>query len=325
MDVGHGNSTVIEDAGCVSIVDGGRRDALIRFLLERGITRIDSVIVSHADADHCGGISLLLADPRFRVGEVFVNPDQRQTGTWRDFLSVMIDARERGTQFRLALNDIDAADVCCGDSRLEVLAPSQDLAARTAVGTTADGKRLDANTISAVVRVWARESPRLLLTGDIDRIGFDDLVAHRPELNSDVLVFPHHGGLPRGADPESFAEAVVRAVDAQLVVFSNSRGQYGTPRPEIVATVLRRGGDVHIACTQLSQLCAADAPEPEVGAEDWLPMAAVSPSRCAGTLMISLAESFSYRPSRTSHSAFISNHAPTALCMRQPLQGSASG
>lgn len=309
----------------MSIVDGGRRDTLVRFLLERGITRIDSVIVSHADADHCGGISLLLADARFQVGEVFVNADPRQTGTWSDFLSVMIDARARGTQFRLALNDVDAADIRCGDSRLEVLAPSQDLAARTAVGTTADGKRLDANAMSAVVRVWARESPRLLLTGDIEQIGFDDLVDHHPGLNADVLVFPHHGGLPRGADPESFAEAVFRAVDARLVVFSNSRGQYGTPRPEIVEAILRRGRDVHIACTQLSQLCAADVPELENSAEDWLPRAAISPSRCAGTLMISLAATFSYRPSRTDHSAFISDHAPTALCTRQPLLGSAGG
>ncbi len=193
----------------MSIVDGGRRDALVRFLLDRGITSVDSVIVSHADADHCGGISLLLADPRFQVGEVLVNPDPRQTGTWSDFLSVMRDARERGTRFRLDLNGIDAADIRCGESRLEVLAPSQDLAARTVVGSTAGGRRVGANAMSAVVRVWAGETPRLLLTGDIDQIGLDDLIDHHPELNADVLVFPHHGGLPRDADTAAFAVALL--------------------------------------------------------------------------------------------------------------------
>ena len=290
---------------------------LVRFLLERGITSIESVIVSHADADHCGGISLLLADSRFRVGEVFVNPDPRQTSTWLDFLSVMIDARERGTRFRLALNDVDAADISCGDSRLEVLAPSQDLAARTAVGATADGRRLDANAMSAVVRVWAGETPRLLIAVDMDQIGLDDLIDHHAELYADVLVFPHHGGLPRGADPAAFAEAVLHAVDARLVVFSIGRGRYKTPRPEIVEAILRRGRNVHIACTQLSQHCAADVPESSHAADDWLPSSVVSGRRCAGTLLVSLAASLSYRPSRTDHSAFISRHAPTALCMRQ--------
>lgn len=300
----------------MSIVDGGQRDTLVRFLLERGITSIDSVIVSHADADHCGGISLLLADPRFRVGEVLVNSDPRQTSTWLDFLSVMIDARARGTRFRLALNDVDAADISCGDIRLEVLAPSQDLAARTAAGATADGRRLDANAMSAVVRVWAGESPRLLVAGDMDQIGLDDLIDHHPELNADVLVFPHHGGLPRGADPAAFAEAVLQAVNARLVVFSIGRGRYGTPRPEIVDAVLRLGRDVHVACTQMSQHCAAEMPESSHVADDWLPPSAISGQGCAGTLQVSLAESFRYRPSRTDHSAFISRHAPTALCMR---------
>ncbi len=301
----------------MSIVDGGRRDTLVRFLLDRGITSIDSVIVSHADADHCGGISLLLADPRFRVAEVFVNPDPRQTGTWSDFLSVMVDARERGTRFWLALNDVNATDVRCGDIQLEVLAPSQDLAARTAVGVAADGRRLDANAMSAVVRVWAKESPRLLIAGDIDQIGLDDLIEHHQELNADVLVFPHHGGLPRGGDPASFADVLLRAVDARLVVFSIGRGRYGTPRPEVVDTALRLGRDIHIACTQMSQHCAADMQELPHAADDWLPLSAISGQGCAGTLLVSLDESFEYRPSRADHAAFISSHATTALCLRR--------
>ena len=75
LDVGHGSSTVVEEPDHVSIIDGGKRDTLIRFLSDRGIRRIDTVIVSHVDADHLGGISLLLGSSEFQVGEVFVNPD----------------------------------------------------------------------------------------------------------------------------------------------------------------------------------------------------------------------------------------------------------
>ena len=74
LDVGHGSSTVIEDPGHVSVIDGGPRDTLLRFLTDRNITRVDTVILSHADADHLEGISLLLSNTDFEVGQVFLNP-----------------------------------------------------------------------------------------------------------------------------------------------------------------------------------------------------------------------------------------------------------
>lgn len=81
-----------------SVVDGGQNDTLTRFLTQRGITRVDTVIVSHADADHFGGISLLLSDLSFEVGHVYLNPDSRETALWDDFLSVTEDAQNRGTK-----------------------------------------------------------------------------------------------------------------------------------------------------------------------------------------------------------------------------------
>ena len=80
----------------MSVIDGGRGDTLLRFLAAQGITRVDTVLVSHADADHFGGISLLLSNTDLQVGRVLVNPDVRETELWRDFVSVMIDAKRRG-------------------------------------------------------------------------------------------------------------------------------------------------------------------------------------------------------------------------------------
>ena len=98
LDVGHGSSTVVEGTDGVSIIDGGQGDTLPRFLLDRGICQIDTIIVTHADADHIGGISLLLSNDKFQVGQVFVNPDNRETRVWDDFVSVIISAKKRGTK-----------------------------------------------------------------------------------------------------------------------------------------------------------------------------------------------------------------------------------
>ena len=107
LDVGHGNSTVVEDSNHVSIIDGGQKETLMRFLDERRIHKIDTIIVSHADADHFGGISLLLANSKFRVGQVFVNPDPRNSKVWEDFVSVMVDAKRRGVKFELEVTNVN--------------------------------------------------------------------------------------------------------------------------------------------------------------------------------------------------------------------------
>ena len=133
------------------VIDGGGRDTLLQFLADRGINRVDTVIVSHVDADHFGGISLLLSDEDFQVGRVFLNPDARDTDLWGDFVSVMRDARARGVQFNLELTDENPGEVRLAQLRFEVLYPSQELASRTSTGLTADRKRLTPNTMSAVV------------------------------------------------------------------------------------------------------------------------------------------------------------------------------
>ena len=130
LDVGHGNSAVVDGGGAISVIDGGNGDTLIRFLTHRGITRVDTVIVSHADADHFGGISLLLSNHRFEVGHVYLNPDSRETELWNDFVSVMKDAQIRGTRFSLELTDVNPGVLQCGQTRLEILGPSQLLAYR---------------------------------------------------------------------------------------------------------------------------------------------------------------------------------------------------
>ena len=316
LDVGHGSSTVVEEPNGVLVIDGGQGDTLARFLIDRGICRVDTVIVSHADADHFGGISLLLSTAEFQVGQVFVNPDIRETRLWADFVSVMRAAKQRGTKFNLELTNVNPGHLSLDGVGLEILAPSQDLAIKTADGLAPYGEQLNPNAMSAVVRVWAGDMPRLLIAGDIDQVGLDNLLENNTDLTADVLLFPHHGGLPGRSSPSEFTESLVAAVSAQLVVFSIGRGRYGTPRPEIVAAVLRNNPDAHIACTQLSEHCAAELPNRASDIHHVSSRGAATAACCAGTIEISLEPDKSYTPARGAHLEFIRQNAPTALCRR---------
>ena len=316
LDVGHGSSTVVEGTDGAFIIDGGQGKTLPKFLIDRGICQIDTIIVTHADADHIGGISLLLLDEVFQVGQVFVNPDVRETSLWLDFVSAMVSAKKRGTRFNLELTNVNPGQLSLDGVRLEVLAPAQEFAVKTADGQAPSGRRLNANAMSAVLRVFARDVPRLLIAGDIDQVGLASLLENQTDIAADVLLFPHHGGLPRGSSPEEFVEALVGAVSARLVVFSIGRGRYGTPRPEIVSAVLRSTKDIHIACTQLSAHCAAELPDSASDLHDVFSKGAATAACCAGTIEISLEPEISYVPARGDHLEFISQNAPTALCRR---------
>ena len=128
---------------------------------------------------------------------------------------------------------------------------------------------------------------------------------------------------PGRADPDAFAETLTKAVEAKLVVFSVGRGRYGTPRPEIVAAVLRASRDVHIACTQLSGHCAADLPTNARSLHSAFSRGTATNACCAGSIEVLLEPGESdYLPSRSAHLEFIDTNAPTALCRRDAWQGS---
>ena len=318
LDVGHGNATVVEASGHVFIIDGGRHGALLRFLEERKFKCIDTVIVSHVDADHLGGISLLLGNVDFQVKQVYVNPDRRDTDLWRDFASVMTDARRRGTKFHLELTQVNPGQLVGGGIQLDVLAPSQELAALTTNHLDPDGNLLDSNSMSAVVRVGTDDSSRILLAGDIDQTGLDYLMANNASIEADILVFPHHGGRPRHSDPVCFAQTLIQAVSARLVVFSIGRGgRYSMPLPEIVNTVYSHGLDVHIACTQLSKHCASKLSARSDHLHNVFARGAARHECCAGTLEVSFESWEAYLPTRAAHIDFIAQHVPAALCQQQ--------
>ncbi len=314
IDVGHGNATVVQDGCRTAVIDGGRDDTLLRFLDEHSITRIDTVIVSHVDADHFGGVSLVLSDTVFEVGKVFVNPDARNSDLWLDFLAVMCDASQRGTKFFLELTRINPGKIFVGSTLLEVLGPSQGLAYRTPQARGGDGRQVSPNAMSGVVRVSDGDSMRVLLAGDIDQVGLDSLLADSSDLAAEVLVFPHHGGRPGSAPACEFARTLTSEVKPRLVVFSVSRGRSQFPRPEIVASVLNSSEDVHVACTQLSRLCAADVPDDKSNLHTGIAKGTSENSCCAGTVSIFLNEASAFSPSLSAHDEFIDRHAPSALC-----------
>ena len=208
LDVGHGNSTVlIAGEERVVVVDVGRQSALSEFLLQQGVTHIDSIYLSHADADHIGALTGIIATGQVSIGRVCLNGDaSKDTKTWDDLVCVLDDARKAGSlEARLGLVAGETEELP-GDVCLRVLGPSLYLATKGAGSKHRSGGRIQTNSISAVISITVGGATLALLPGDLDGVGLADLMENGTDIRASVLVYPHHGGRPgRSTEPGLYA------------------------------------------------------------------------------------------------------------------------
>lgn len=265
LDVGHGSSAVLHDEGGTVVFDTGRNGAhLERHLAERSVTHIQSMMLSHADADHIGGAATLLLNPTLKIEEVLLNTDSTKNSDAFDQLRVALAEANlhRGTQIdrRLATS----TRINRTGAKIEVLHPPDYEVLAGAGGKSRFGQSHNSNSMSAAIRVSYDDVSSVLLAGDIE---FDCLDGWRERILSpaaSVLVFPHHGGLPgtaSEADAELFTFELVRMVEPTTVIFSNHRTKHQNPRNKVVSAIAKANPEIQCACTQLPERFKAVAHE----------------------------------------------------------------
>lgn len=185
---GPGGETLLYDAGGIGSPEFATQ-TIASYLWHRGIMRIDGLVISHADIDHYNAVPGLLE--RFRIGTVYMSPvmmhsfgDTNAPGG----VKVLGDAIERA--------GVPIREIWAGD-RLQV---GPEVSVRLlhpprhgVVGSD------NANSITAAVEYAGR---RILLPGDLESPGLEDLIAETP-YDCDILMAPHHGS--RRSDPPGFA------------------------------------------------------------------------------------------------------------------------
>ena len=317
LDVGHGNSTVlIADDAHVVIVDVGRQSTLSEFLAEQQITHVNSIYLSHADADHIGGLVGILATRRISIGRVYLNSDgSKHTQVWDDLLYELNAAHQAGSlQFEVGLVS-GMSETFPGGVCLDVLGPSRYLAAKGPGNAHRSAPRIRSNSISIVIAIAVAGTRLALLPGDLDGVGLHDLLENCEDLRARILVYPHHGGLPGGMNPIEFTNTLLTAVHPELVIFSIGRGRHATPDPEMVRVLQKTLPNARIVCTQLSEHCSRRLPiDPPTHVSPAFALGRASRACCGGTVVIPLDDIAAILPQPDSHAEFIDAHVATALC-----------
>lgn len=247
--MGHGCGVIVKSpAGKCLVYDAGRLGApsaaarsMSAALWNEGIGRIDTLVLSHADADHFNAVPDLLE--RFAVGELvvsraFIDRDTAAIG------EILVRARLAGVPVRtVAAADSFALDRHC---RVRVLQAEP----RRGSAGEADRIRWRSDNETSLVMSVETAGRRLLLTGDMEGDALEQFVAAGPD-SCDVLVAPHHGSLT------SLPPDIARATRPDWVLVSGLGGSrwgdvkeaYSAARPGAASTVLKTGGEGAIAVT----------------------------------------------------------------------------
>lgn len=226
-----GGQTLLYDCGQLGSPASGAR-TIASSLWAEGITHLDAVVISHADVDHYNALPELLE--RFTVGVVYVSHVMfiEQAGALEALTAALKEADVSVVQIaggeRLATED---------GTRIEVLHPP----ARGVLGSD------NANSVVLAIEYEAR---RILLTGDLETPGMEDVTAEEP-WDCDILLAPHHGS-PR-SDPPRFAQWS----QPEYVVISGGRNTdfagAGRVYAEHGANVLHTARDGAVRCVLNSQ------------------------------------------------------------------------
>jgi len=177
------------------------------------VRRLDAVVLTHPDLDHCGGLADIAS--YLRIGVLWTIHDWPRSPCWRELqLDEWLEKRW-----------IHAGDILrAGRWRLAVLAPP------------GDEKRGD-NDRSVVIQARAG-GHRILLTGDIERGGEAALLRRWPQrvLASEVLKVAHHGSRTSSSAP------FLAAVKPRLALISSGRfNPYHHPSASVLRRLARSG------------------------------------------------------------------------------------
>ncbi|MCX6344316.1 MAG: MBL fold metallo-hydrolase [Armatimonadetes bacterium] len=318
LDVGHGNCALISDSAGSIVIDGGSHQTLLQYLESANINMIDDVIISHADADHIGGLIDVFLKSKIVVKRVFVNPDAlRTTNMWAELrLALSVRLKNKTTEIHTELTSNVSSILTRKSLTVEVLYPSPISAMSGIGGADLDGKINDPNTMSAVVRVIADTGLSLLLPGDIDDVGLDRLIADNIDINARILIYPHHGGLPGNGDISEFVSKICNNVNPELIIFSVGRGKHNNPKPDVIKAIRTAIPDVQIMCTQLSEMCSGNTPSYERHHNsDRVAQGLETNVCCAGSIELNLdTDQIICLPSLENHADFVKEFAPSALC-----------
>lgn len=224
IDVGQGDSTLVCSDGKYMLIDTGDRDVentLINHLKERGVKKLDYLVLTHPHADHIGEAAEIVEG--FNIGKIIMPrvPDDL-TPTSSVYEDLLDAAANKGLKIRAARNE------------------SFELGEISVQTYAAEGEYSNLNDYSVVLRLTHGENS-FLITGDCEKQEESELLERGCDVSADVLKVGHHG-----SDTSSTSQWL-KEVGAQYAVIScGADNKYGHPDEETYSRICKYVKNVYV-------------------------------------------------------------------------------
>lgn len=204
IDVGQGDSVLIEAGGKYMLIDAGKAgeaDTVINHLRKKGVSKLDYAIWTHPDADHIGGGAEIVRT--FQIENVLMPDRTHTTKTYENLLLAMKDNGLKITRPKVG------DTYTLGDASFILLSP---------------GKAYEDNNNSSIAIKLIHGNNSFLFTGDAEKEALEDIMGNGISLKSDVYMAGHHGS------DTSTTKELLKAVDPDYAVISvDKNNSYGHP------------------------------------------------------------------------------------------------
>ena len=233
IDVGQGDSTIIQCDGHYLMIDGGPSSAssiVYTILKNNGIKNIDYMIATHPDADHIGGLSGALNYAS--VGICYSPVTSHDTKTFNSLVKYL---NKQGISLTVPAN---GTTFYLGNAKVELIGPLSTY--------------VDSNNSSIVTKI-TYGSNKFLFTGDAEIEEENSLINAKTDLSCDVLKVGHHGSM--GSSGDAFLK---KAKPRYAVISVGTDNSYGHPAAETLSRLSNLNVELFRTDLQGDILCSSD-------------------------------------------------------------------
>lgn len=235
IDVGQGDATLIKCGSHAMLIDGGNNNkgtTVQLYLKKQGVESLDYVIGTHPDADHIGGLDVIVY--KYNCEKVIMPDYEKDTRTYQELVDVIHDKNMKITY------PVVGEQYALGEAEFTIIAPNSN---------SYGG---NANDYSVAILLEYGKN-RFLFTGDAEEASETEMLSNGIELSADVYKVAHHGS--RSASTQEFLNAVR---PKYAVISCGEENSYGHPHAEVLNRLRSMGVEVFRTDEQGSIIASSD-------------------------------------------------------------------
>lgn len=217
IDVGQGDATLIKAGDHAMLIDAGDNSegtAVQSYLNSQGIEKLDYVIGTHPDADHIGGLDVVVY--KFDCKKIFMPGVTSDTKTYDDVMQALKSKNQKAQAPK------PGETYTLGDASFTVISPVKGY-----------GDETNNWSIGMVLQYGEN---RFLFTGDAEKEAEEDMLAKGEDISADVYKASHHGSKTGSCD-----DFLDKVHPSYAVISCGEGNKYGHPSAQTLTNFRSRG------------------------------------------------------------------------------------